>query len=179
MKSIVIYTSKYGSTETYARWIAEALDCPAKKLQDVGSGDLASYDAIIYGGGVYASRIAGFKKFLAKLNPANQKTLILFMVGMTNPEQKEFYHKAAEQNIPDQWKGKFKVVPLQGDLLYTRMNGLHKLIMRAPKAAAEQKKPEERTADDLRLIENFGSDIIFADKAQIKPILAHFIPSEK
>ena len=25
MKTIVVYASKYGSTETYARWIAEAL----------------------------------------------------------------------------------------------------------------------------------------------------------
>lgn len=171
MKTIVVYTSKYGSTEKYAQWVAKALNCPAKKLSDVSAGDLAAYDTIIYGGGVYASRVAGFKKFLSKLSGAGEKKLVLFMVGMTNPNRTEFYHKVAEQNIPGQWKGKFQVYSLHGDQMYSRMNGLHKLIMRAPKAAAERKPANERTADDIHLIENFGSDIIYTSKEQIKPIL--------
>lgn len=52
MKAIVVYTSKYGTTEKYARWIAEGLHCPAKELQDISAQDLTAYDTIIYGGGL-------------------------------------------------------------------------------------------------------------------------------
>jgi len=32
MNTVVVYTSKYGSTEKYAHWIAEALGCNAKNF---------------------------------------------------------------------------------------------------------------------------------------------------
>ena len=32
MNAIVVYKTKYGSTKTYAEWIAEALDCEAVEM---------------------------------------------------------------------------------------------------------------------------------------------------
>ena len=32
-KTIVIYANKYGSTEKYAHWIGEELDCPVIELR--------------------------------------------------------------------------------------------------------------------------------------------------
>lgn len=173
MKTIVIYTSKYGSTEKYARWIAETLNCPAKKLQDIRAGELDAYDTLVYGGGLYAGGIAGFKKFLSRLESAKDRKLVLFMVGMTSPTETDIYAEIAERNIPAEWKGCFEIFALRGDQLFSKMNGLHKLMMRVPKSMAEKKSASERTEDDKHFLENFGQDVIFASKEQLNPILSY------
>ena len=173
MNPIVIYTSKYGSTEKYANWIAEALDCPAKKLKDIRPQDLTAYDTILYGGGLYASSISGFKTFLKKLGTAQNKTLILFMVGMANPALKEIYQQTADQNIPSEWKGRFKVFSLRGDLLFSKMSVIHKVMMQVPKSMTLKKPAAERTEDDNQFLEHFGTDVIFTSREQIEPILTY------
>lgn len=173
MNIIVVYTSKYGSTEKYAHWIAEALGCNAKKLSEVSSKDLLMYDVIIYGGGLYASGISGFKKFLKILGTADNKTLALYMVGLTNPEEQGAYTEIADKNIPPEWKNRFEIFAFRGDQQFSRMSALHKIMMRVPKSMAEKKPPEQRTEEDRMFIENFGEDLFFSNKAYILPLVEY------
>ena len=53
-KIAVIYKSKYGSTKQYAEWIAQALDAPLFEASSVNPAQLAEYDVVVYGGGLYA-----------------------------------------------------------------------------------------------------------------------------
>lgn len=171
MKTIVVYQSHYGSTEQYAKWIAQALGCPAKTLKSTDKRELSDYETILYGGGLYASGINGFKQFLKKLDPAAPKTLVLFMVGMTNPAQKEIYEQVAERNIPAQWKGKFKTFALRGDQCFSKMSGLHKMMMRIPKSMVEKKPVKERNEWEVQFLESFGRDVVFTSEEQIAPIV--------
>jgi len=173
MKPIVIYTSKYGSTEKYAGWIARALNCPSERLNNISTQELAAYDTVIYGGGVYGGKIAGLKKFFAKQGKTDHQKLVLFMVGMTNPGDRDFYDRVTAENLPEEQKGHVQAFSLHGDQLYTQMSGVNKLIMRAIKAAAEKKPLAERTAEDKAMIEGFGSDIIFSSRDQIEPIVKY------
>lgn len=171
MKAIVVYTSKYGSTEKYARWLGEALSCSAKKLGEVSAQELADYDTIIYGGGIYAGSVAGLKKFLSKLDSPQGKRLVLFMVGITNPAEEKVYADIVERGLSSKWRDHFTTFALRGDQLFTKMSGLHKLMMRIPKAAAEKKPVAERSIDDKRFIEEFGNDIVFASREQLGPLI--------
>lgn len=171
MKVIVLYTSKYGSTETYARWIAEALKCSAKRLQDVQRQELTDYDVILYGGGLYASGIAGLKKFLTLMNDVEDKRLILFMVGMTNPSEASVYTEIAERDLTSEWIGRFETFAFRGNILFSKLSWLHKLMMKVPKSELEKKPMAERTEEDQLFLEMFGKDVIFTDKEQIKPLL--------
>lgn len=56
---VVVYESKYGSTRQYAEWIAEELKAALFKRSDMDVSKLKEYNTIIYGGGLYASGIAG------------------------------------------------------------------------------------------------------------------------
>ena len=67
-KSIVIYTSKRGSTRQYAEWIAEDLGCEALPLSDAKGMDLHEYDCVIYGGWIRGSGIVDFDKFARMLD---------------------------------------------------------------------------------------------------------------
>lgn len=174
MKTMVVYTSRYGSTEMYARWIAEELGCRAAKLAEVKAEDIAACDVVIYGGGLYASGIAGFKKFLAKLDgkPGLQK-YVLFMVGLTNPAQKDVYENVARHNIPPELQARFTSFPLRGNQKFSQMGVLHKTMMRMLKKQAEKKPQEERTEEDRLFLETVGKDIIFADKETIAPLVQY------
>ena len=57
-KTIVIYANKYDSTEKYAHWIGEELDCPVIELSKATKSGLDDYDTIIYGGGKGRARRA-------------------------------------------------------------------------------------------------------------------------
>ena len=53
MSTIVVYKTKYGSTKTYAEWIAEELGCVAVDAKSIKADDLLMYDTVIYGGGLF------------------------------------------------------------------------------------------------------------------------------
>ena len=70
MKTIVIYTSQTGFTKRYAEWIAEAMGADCFELSVAKKKDLASYEAIIFGGWACAgsiSKISWFKQNMDKL----------------------------------------------------------------------------------------------------------------
>lgn len=51
-KVVVIYGSKYGTTEKYAKWISEELNCDLFSYKSIKKDNLLNYDTIIYGGGL-------------------------------------------------------------------------------------------------------------------------------
>lgn len=85
-KSIVIYTSKRGSTKQYAEWIAEDLGCRAVPLDyALKEGiDLHDYGCIIYGGWIRGSGIVDFDKFSRLLDADLMKHLIVYGVGFAD-----------------------------------------------------------------------------------------------
>ncbi|MBR0085477.1 MAG: hypothetical protein IJL97_02895 [Lachnospiraceae bacterium] len=83
-KSIVIYTSKRGSTKQYAEWIAEDLECRALPLSDAAGINLYEYDCIIYGGWIRGSGIVDFDKFARMLDDELMHRLIVFGVGFAD-----------------------------------------------------------------------------------------------
>lgn len=82
MKTLIVYTSKYGCTAKCAAILAEELgeDVLLANLAE-GTPDLTDYDGIILGAPVYAGNIPGkAKKFLAKnLDQLMQKKVGLFI----------------------------------------------------------------------------------------------------
>ena len=82
--SIVIYTSKRGSTKQYAEWIAEDLGCRALPLSDAYGLDLHGYDCVIYGGWIRGSGIVDFDKFAKMLDSEIMKHLLVFGVGFAD-----------------------------------------------------------------------------------------------
>lgn len=173
MKTIVIYQSKYGSSKQYAVWIAEALQCEVETVKNVGVDTLASYDVIVHVGGLYAGRVSGFKKITKHLDFLKDKKLILCMVGMTNPVQQERYQQMFRDNVAEQYRDRVIPFALRGDQLYSKMNPIHRLMMRMPKSMAEKVPIEKRTEDDWLFIEHFGEDVYHAKKENIDEVVGY------
>lgn len=168
MKAIVIYASKYGTTEKYARWIGEALDAPVCEASGVKPGSLLDYDLVIYGGGLYAGGIIGAK--LVTNNPC--KALVVFTVGLATPETTD-YSDILARNFTREQLSVIKLFHFQGGIDYGRLGVVHKAMMAFMKNKIMKIPPAERSSDDHQLLETYGGKVDFTDKAAIEPLVAY------
>lgn len=77
MKEIVVFASKTGFTEHYAKLIANSLGIEAVSLDDIKVKSLSTYDTVIFGGWIMGSNIMG----LMKIRKNVTGKLFLFGVG--------------------------------------------------------------------------------------------------
>jgi flavodoxin len=83
-KTAIIYYSKYGTTRQYAEWIAEKTGAQLFDARKFKKKDLAAYDTIVYGGGIYAGGIKGIDLITKNwYKGLDEKNVIVFAVGIT------------------------------------------------------------------------------------------------
>ena len=83
-RSLVIYTSRRGSTKQYAEWIAEELGSDIVTFEESKKMDLRQYDLVIYGGWIRGSGIVNFDVFKKRLTRDILDKMIVFGVGIAN-----------------------------------------------------------------------------------------------
>ena len=84
MSVAVVYYSKYGTTEQYARWISEETGADLLDARKCKIRDLSGYDTIVYGGGIYAGGIKGIELITKNWSGALEgKKVLVFAVGIT------------------------------------------------------------------------------------------------
>lgn len=112
-KILVAYTSKYGSTQQYAEWIAEALGATAKRASEVTAEDIAASDVILCGAYLRIGKYMGADFLTSHWDLLKDKKVGLFTVSGapgTSPEQAKWF----EANIPREVRARVRHFPLQG-----------------------------------------------------------------
>ncbi|MBR7163397.1 MAG: flavodoxin [Clostridia bacterium] len=172
MKAIVIYKSKYGSTKAYARWIAEALSCEALDAKNVKIEDLAPYDTVIYGGGLYAEVIAGVSLITKNLERLKDKKLVVYSTGITPLDCRDYYDKLVlEKNFKGDSLSYIKVFNFLGKMVLSELSLPHRTAIRALKKLMRGK--EKPTKMEKLLIELCDADGDFTDKNAIFDLVAY------
>lgn len=132
MKSLVLYGSKYGTTEECAKKITQYLEGEVHLINIKENKDikLANYTKIIIGSSIYAGMInKGIKKFIEdNKSELIGKDLGLFICCMSHGEKvKEQF----EQNIPKEVLDATKVKEnLGGEFKFSKMNFFEKKIIK-------------------------------------------------
>lgn len=166
MKTIVVYRSKYGYTKNYAEWLAESLGCDIK--ENASLADIADYDVVIFGGGIYAGRINGIKFITKNYGKLAGKKLVLFAVGSgagRADELEAFWEKALDKTVREN-------VPhfyLRSGLNYSRLGRIDKFMMDMLKKMLLKKG--ELTDDEKGLLTVYETPIDFTDRQNLKEIL--------
>lgn len=168
MKSIVVYESRYGSTEKYAKWIGEELSCRVSKIGDVSTEELLNYDNIIFGGWLHAGNIKGFKNIYKDIDKFKDKNLILFYVGLSIMDDK-VYEEVKKNNFPD--IDNIKSFYLRGAFNYKKLTTSDKLMMNVFKIVLKRQKEEEMDENTKGMLEAYNTPVNFTDKNNIKPII--------
>ena len=167
-KILVTYTSKYGSTSQYAKWIAEELNADLFPARTVNPKDLSKYDIVIYGGGLYAGGIAGVK--LVTQNPC--KNLIVFTVGLADPLTTD-YNPIINKNFTPQLLKNTKLFHLRGGIDYKKLGPVHKTMMAMMKNMIQKKPDCERDGEDKEFLDTYNSKVNFENKQSIDSLIAY------
>lgn len=166
----VVYKSKSGFTEKYARWLSQNLDAPLLDGGKMSSADLADYDTIIYGGGLYAGGLNGLsliKKFLPQLGGKN---IIIFAVG-ASPVREEVEQAVEKHNIGGELKDRAKFFMLRGGFDLNKCTFVDKILMSILKARLKSLK--NPTPDEAGMLAAYNHPVDFCAEKNIQPILEY------
>lgn len=169
MNAVIIYKSKYGSTQCYADWLAEELSCPAIDARTVKPKDLSAYDTVIYGGGLYAEVIAGVTLITKNLDMLKGKKVIVYTTGLTPPDCRDYYDRLVlEKNFKNGLPKNIRIFNLPGKMIFDELSPPHKAAIKMLKALMSKK--ESPTDMERLLIELCGTNGDFTDRSLIKEL---------
>ena len=167
----IVYKSKYGSTERYAQWIAEEVKADCFECSEIEAKKLMEYDTIIYGGGLYASGIAGISIITRNFEILKDKKMIVFTVGLASTDKEEVFLPSIEKNFSKEMRDNIKFFHLRGGIDYKKLGIIHKSMMAMLRRVISKKDSDELSDDDRGLLATYGKKIDFTDKNTIKPLL--------
>lgn len=165
----VVYHSKHGSTEKYAKWIAEETGAVLFKEQECKAKQLVDFDVVVYGGAVHAGGILGIKFLQKGIKELAGKKVMAFAVGLM-VDTEETQEQCREINFI---KG-ISEVPcyfLPGAYNPEEIKGMDKAIIGIVKKMVESKKSLEITDKDRELMKTLESGGDFMDKKYLQPLL--------
>ena len=169
MKGIILYASKYGATKRYAGWLAEETGFASAEVKAAKIDDVRRYDTVVFGGGIYASDIAGLSFLKKHIGQLRGKKIIVFCDGASPYEEKAFRQIVA-RSLKDGLAG-LPCFYCRGALDFDSMSFADKTLCRMLHKAVEKKKPEDRAPLEEALMEAGFGKRDWTDKAYIAPIL--------
>lgn len=172
LKSIVLYRSKYGSTKVYAEWIAQRLSCEAVDARGIRPEELAGYDTIVYGGGLYAEVIAGVSLITKNLSKLADKKIIVYTTGITPVDCREYYDKlVVEKNFKNNSADKVKIFNFPGKMVLSELTPVHRAAIKTLKKIMSGK--QNPTEMEKLLIELCDCDGDFTDTNAAEELVAY------
>lgn len=172
MKALVVYKTKYGSTRTYAEWIGEELNCKVVDCKDISIDELEKYDAIIYGGGLYAEIINGVTLITKNIDRLKNKKIAVFTTGITPIDCRDYYDKLViEKNFKNGVPECIKIFNFTGKMIIEELSLVHKTALKTLKKIMSSKN--NPTEMEKLLIELCDADGDFSDRNQIEELVKY------
>lgn len=177
MKAIVVYKTKYGSTKTYAEWIAGEIGCEAVEAKNIDADLLAAYDTIVYGGGLYAEIINGVSLITKNMGGLEGKRIFVYTTGITPLDCRDYYDKMViEKNFKPEIRNKVKVYNFLGKMVMSELSVVHRTALKTLKKIMSEKK--NPTQMEKLLVELCDADGDFSDREAIKPLVEAVMSGE-
>lgn len=158
---IVIYESKTGFTERYARWIAERLHCEARRLRMVSEQEVKRYDTVIFGGWIMGNHIMGLDQVLEWKHPS----VIAFGVG-ASPAARETAALIRQQNP----LGDIPFFYFQGGIAYEKLGFFTRHMLKFMGKRLMQK--QGKTEQEAKMAECLAASFDGTDRAAVTELVA-------
>ncbi|ABX41379.1 flavodoxin domain-containing protein [Lachnoclostridium phytofermentans] len=171
MKLLVIYKSKTGFTEKYAKWISDELDCPAVSYEDLKTVNISEYDIIIFGSRIHAGRVDGLSKFKKQLEENDNKKLVVFATGATPAAAKDEIENIWKTTFPTEEQLKTPHFYMQAGLSYEKMGVGDCFIMKALAKFLSEKNSKNSVENGCEQAIRNSYDI--SSKEYIDPLISY------
>ena len=164
--SIVIYSSKYGSTKQYAEWLAQDSGADILPVEKADAKKLAAYGAIVFGACVYVGKMRKIEFIVKNWAALEGKKVLVFAVCSSKTGEKKA-NEIMEANIPAAMRAKVKFYSLAGKI--GKLDLLDSILIQAQLSAARDKYRKSGSVEDRRALERLGH-FDEMDRGQIAPI---------
>lgn len=171
MKGIILYQSKYGATEQYAKWLAEEMQFDCVKISEADISKVLAYDIVVAGGGIYASGIAGLSFLRGHMEVLQGKILAAFCVGASPYDE-----KAMQKLYSANFKDTLQDIPCfycRGAWYESRMKFKDRMLCKMLQKAVLRKDPSTYEPWEDALVHAMGGDCDWTDKQNLAPMIAH------
>ncbi|MFQ7409618.1 MAG: flavodoxin domain-containing protein [Coprobacillus cateniformis] len=163
MKIIVVYKSKTGFSEQYAKWIQTALNCDIIPLDQLKT--LEGYDLVIYGAGLMAGKMNGLKDFKPYIQ--DQKTII-YATGAISKDATEIVDKIKNDNL-SQFGRDVPFYYFEAGLDYDKLGFFSKKMLKMMYNSL--KKKTDKTAEEIGMMEAIAHSHNYAKESDILPLI--------
>lgn len=170
-KILVLYKSKYGATEQYARLLAQTQQWDICPLADSGEKNLKEYEGILFAGGIYASGIAGIRELEKRFEEIKDQKIAVFCVGASPMDEMNLEIK--QRNL----RGKLSGIPLfygRGAWDESKMSFKDQLLCSILQKAVSKKEPADLEPWMTALLEASGQKCSWVDQKYLEPVIAFF-----
>jgi menaquinone-dependent protoporphyrinogen IX oxidase len=171
MKTLVVYQTVSGFTETYARWIAEDLSADLRQRKDVDLALLQRYDLVVYGAPLHAVGIAGVDLIRDNLNALANTHVVVFTTG-ASPPRPEVKTEVFENNFPPEQRTHVHFFYLRGGFDFNKLNFINKVLMKLMQWKIKRKPAEKRTADERGMLAAFDTPVDFTKRERVSDIVS-------
>jgi menaquinone-dependent protoporphyrinogen IX oxidase len=158
MKGAIFYSTKYGSTAEYAKWISEATGFPLFNVKDT-KADPSKYDFLILGSPIIYYKLTIHKWVKKHLQQIDKKPIIFFSVsGAPAGEKLDGW---IANSLPKYFVVTMDHVALRGRQIPEQLSLYDRTMLKI--ASMFNKDPKARKEE----FEGFD----FMDKSSIKPVV--------
>lgn len=175
MNKIIIYGSKYGSTEKYAKELSKRISVNAIEYDKINN--INDYDYIIYLGSLYAGGVLGLSKTLKKIKDLSNKEFIIVTVGIADPtDENNTNHikNLIKKQISEEIYNKSKIFHIRGAIYYSKLDFKHKLMMKLLYNKTKKIPEEEQNAEIKAMLETYNKEADFIDFNNLDNIVKEF-----
>lgn len=128
MNAIVVYESRYGSTQQYAEWIADEADADVVAADDIEIEALEDYDIIVFGGWVHAGKLRGANLIADHWDRLQGKHVAVFSVSGKPPDSEDV-RQALENALPEKIRDEVECFSIPGRLIYSNLRLVDRLLL--------------------------------------------------
>ncbi|HAX73858.1 MAG TPA: flavodoxin [Firmicutes bacterium] len=173
-KILVVYNSRYGSTQKYAASLSNSLDADLIPLAFLEPDELKNYDTIVYGGGLYAGKLKGIKLLADNFKHLSHKNLVVFTCGLADPKNEDNVkkiHTSLDKVFKPEMKEKISCFHVRGGINYKELTFGHKIMLvMFKKMVAKQTNLSEESKE---LLATDGQVVNYVDESTLQPMLEH------
>jgi len=175
-KVLIIYYSKYGTTKQYSEWIAADLEGDIYNINNFKNINLANYNTIILGSGLYAGNIKGINLLIKNYENIKNKKIVIFTCGLADyskPKNINEIYKRIENVVPKEILQNIKIFYLRGGINYKKLSLIHKIMMWMLKNMVAKNKKENIDEEDIAFLETYGKTLDFTNKDTVSDIITY------
>ena len=162
-KTVIIYYSKTGFTERYARWLAQDLDCALFRYEERNKIDFRLSDVVIFGSWCHAGTIRKINWFRKQLPFWKGKKVAAFAVGAM---------PAGFAEIPEllrrNFTGDVRAFYLPGGLNYEKMGSASRIMMKL--FSSMMAKKQGKTQAEEEMARAIAQSYDLSDRGNLRPL---------